>query len=70
MTLWTHYKVSLIQQLHSQKLSKLIDPCGTTLKVPVITNKVKVKVKSSLEQATKAQRVSRGIALPFHDLSP
>ena len=26
------------------------------------------KVKFSLEQATKAQRVSRGIALPFHDL--
>ena len=24
--------------------------------------------KFSLEQATKAQRVSRGIALPFHDL--
>jgi hypothetical protein len=26
------------------------------------------KAKFSLEQATKAQRVSRGIALPFHDL--
>ena len=26
------------------------------------------KVKFSLEQAMKAQRVSRGIALPFHDL--
>ena len=26
------------------------------------------KVKFSLKQATKAQRVSRGIALPFHDL--
>jgi hypothetical protein len=28
-------------------------------------DKVKVKVKFSLEQATKAQRGSRGIALPF-----
>ena len=27
-----------------------------------------VKVKVFLEQATKAQRVSRGIALPFPDL--
>ena len=26
------------------------------------------KVKFSLYQTTKAQRVSRGIALPFHDL--
>ena len=29
----------------------------------------KVYIKFSLEQATKAQRVNRGIALPFHDLS-
>ena len=26
------------------------------------------KKRFSLEQATKVQRVSRGIALPFHDL--
>jgi hypothetical protein len=31
-------------------------------------NVKKVKVQFSLQQATKAQRVSRGIALPFHDL--
>jgi len=29
-------------------------------------NEVTVKVKFTLEQATKAQRGSRGIALPFH----
>ena len=29
---------------------------------------VEIKVKALPKQATKAQRVSRGIALPFHDL--
>ena len=37
--LWTFYKVSLVHQALSQKLSKLIDPCGTTPYVHVITNR-------------------------------
>jgi hypothetical protein len=32
------------------------------------TRSVEVKVKFTLEQATKAQRVSRGIAVPFLNL--
>ena len=39
-----------------------------SLRLLVRVIKVKVKVKFSLQQATEAQRVSRGIALLFHDL--
>jgi hypothetical protein len=35
----------------------------------VVCGDKKAKVKFSPEQAMKAQRVGRGIALPFHDLS-
>jgi hypothetical protein len=35
------------------------------MKCPVLFIKIKVKVKFTLEQAMKAQRGSRGVALPF-----
>jgi hypothetical protein len=38
---------------------------GRTLNVRVLNLVVKVKVKFTLEQATKAQKGSRGIALLF-----
>jgi len=41
----------------------LLRKAGTPRRL--LTQKVKVKVKSTLEQATKAQRGSRGIALLF-----
>jgi len=41
--------------------------CAWSVCKPTVTDlKVKVTVKLTLEQATKAQRGSRGIALLFH----
>jgi len=67
---------SKIQQLSTQNIPRIL--CNGTFPlthsqkspfnlylISVVGSKVKVKVKITLEQATKAQRGSRGIALLF-----
>jgi len=50
----------------SQHIFKIsITKCNFMLPILCVSIKVKVKLKFTLEQATKAQRGSRGIALLF-----